>query len=202
MSRERNALTEPPDDLAGFPAVTDNEHEGWRAQTLTNGPWWFASAGGRFDLPAPHGTCYLASDVEAAVRERLGETLTAAWRISGDDADRMAVSRLSFNAHLADATSHDCVPFGVTRELGTVTPYPLPQRWAAALFDAGFGGVRYWPHFSPGNSCATALFGDAGPDESRPVDPAPLNGRAAARQAGLAVVDLPRTLPVVEPPRS
>lgn len=202
MSRERVALTQPPADLAAFPVVAGRDHDGWRAHTSARDPWWFSSAGGRFDLPAPHGTCYMASDTTAAVRERLGETLAAARRISGDDADRMVVSYLHFSADLADTTSNECAEFGVTRELGTITPYALPQRWAAALFDAGFGGVRCWLRSSPGNSCATALFGDAGPDESRPVDRAPLNGRAAARQAGLAVIDLPRTLPVVEPPRS
>ncbi|MGI8415131.1 MAG: RES domain-containing protein [Nakamurella sp.] len=49
-----------------------------RAHHLANSPWWFAHDGeGRFDLPAPYGTCYLASHPAAAVRERLGETRPA-----------------------------------------------------------------------------------------------------------------------------
>ncbi|WP_414654855.1 hypothetical protein [Iamia sp.] len=38
-------------------------------------PWWFASVpvdeagGGRFDLPAPEGSCYLGTSVSAAVLE-------------------------------------------------------------------------------------------------------------------------------------
>lgn len=38
-----------------------------------HGPWWFGSSlAGRFDLPEPHGTCYLAADPLAALLEVLG----------------------------------------------------------------------------------------------------------------------------------
>src|SRR5262245_44247773 len=36
------------------------------------GPWWFGSSlAGRFDLPEPDGTCYLAADEIAALLELL-----------------------------------------------------------------------------------------------------------------------------------
>jgi hypothetical protein len=41
-----------------------------------HGPWWFSSSlEGCFDLPAPDGTCYLASDELGAMLERLGAEL-------------------------------------------------------------------------------------------------------------------------------
>lgn len=41
-----------------------------RIHRYRRSPWWFASDGaGRFDLPVPHGTCYLAVDPVAALLE-------------------------------------------------------------------------------------------------------------------------------------
>ncbi|MCE5288655.1 MAG: RES domain-containing protein [Nocardiaceae bacterium] len=47
----------------------------YRAHHRDFGVWWFASdTGGRFNLEATNGTCYLAVDEETALRERLGPT--------------------------------------------------------------------------------------------------------------------------------
>jgi hypothetical protein len=56
----------PPD----FPHVTVDAswYQWWRVHGAGNGAWFFASddaardpkSVGRFDLPAPHGTCYLS----------------------------------------------------------------------------------------------------------------------------------------------
>lgn len=201
MSRANIALGEPPANLRGFPTTTING-DWFRAHHVANGPWWFAHDGeGRFDLPAPHGTCYLASHPAAAVRERLGETLVAAGTISGAQADHMVVSSLPVTTTAADTTVQKAAQFGITRELSTVTPYDLPQRWAVALHTAGHGGLRYWPRFSPGPSYrALGLFDDAGADPARPSDPSPINGRVAAKAANITVVDPPRTVPVSTPP--
>ena len=52
--------------------------------------------------------------------------------------------------------------FGVTAELASITPYDLPQQWAAAFARAGYQGVRYRVRHDPGGSRALALFGPAG----------------------------------------
>lgn len=201
MRRKAVALGELPANLADFPTTTASG-EWFRAHTAGRGPWWFASDGcGRFDLAPPEGTCYVASHSAPAVHERLGETLVNGGVISGSEADRMVVSRLPLSERIADATVQQATRYGVTRELGTVIPYELPRRWASALRAAGHGGLRYWPRFSVLASYrAVALFGPAGADEARPIDPAPVSGRAAARAAGITVVDPPRTVSITDPP--
>lgn len=199
--RKSLGLGEPPTDVTTFP-VKALTGDWFRAHSASNGPWWFSHDGsGRFDLSPPHGTCYLASHVGAAVHERLGETLVKAGMISGTEADQMKVSALPLTEAVADATVQRATRFGVTREIGTVVPYDLPQRWAARLHAAGHDGLRYWPRFSTSPAFrAVALFGPAGADATRPPDPAPLLGRAAARKAGITVIDLPRALPTMRPP--
>ena len=49
-----------------------------------------------------------------------------------------------------------------------MTPYDLPQRWAAAFAAAGYEGVRYRVRHDPGGSRALALFGVAGERKRRP----------------------------------
>lgn len=201
--RVQVVLGEPPPKLEGFP-TTDAAGDWYRAHSADHGPWWFAhDGGGRFDLDPPHGTCYLGSHVEVAVRERLGQTLVAAGMIPGTEADRMVVSQLRVDTPMvaADMTNQRATDFGVTRELGTLTPYDLPRRWAAALRAHGLGGLRYWPRFSlDGGMRALAVFGSAGADQALPTDPKPMSGRDAAEAAGIVVVEVPARLPTVDPP--
>lgn len=199
--RQQVAVGEPPDNLYGFPAIQCADT--WcRAHTAGLGPWWFAhNLQGRFDLGPPHGTCYLGSGIEVAVRERLGETLVAAGMISAVEADRMLVSRLPIDASLADTTAQQATRYGITRELATLASYVLPQRWAAALHTCGWAGLCYWPRFSPGpDRYAAALFGPAGADHDSPIDPHPVTGRDACTQADIAVIGIPRRLPTIQPP--
>ena len=73
-----------PDDLGRFPQRS--VHGTWfRAHVdrggRDGGCWWFSSvptdpdAGGRFDLPGPDGTCYLAGDPLSALLELIGPDL-------------------------------------------------------------------------------------------------------------------------------
>lgn len=198
--RQEPALADPPDDLTGFPEASV-AGEWFRAHSAGLGPWWFASSGdGRFDLAAPKGTCYVASCAEAAIRERWGKKLVRAGRVSAADADTTVVSRLACTGNAADTTAQSATRFGITRELGTITPYTVPQKWATALSD-GHAALLYWPRFSTGaDMYALALFGRAGANTQRPVDSTPLGGRAAARAAGIQVIGRPRSLPTVDPP--
>lgn len=200
--REQLALAEPPANLDGFPTATVTDPH-FRAHSIGRSPWWFSHDGsGRFDLRPPDGTCYMASHVAAAVLERLGETLVRAGRVSGAEADRMEVSRLPTDVVVADTTTNGATRFGLTRELGSVTPYDLPRRWASALRNAQKAGILYWPRFSLSpEHRGLALFGPAGEDTERLVDAHALPGRSAARVAGVAVFDPPRSVTVTQPPK-
>ena len=179
-----------------------------RAHRADRGPWWFSSGGGRFDLPAPRGTCYLATSALVAVRERLGPVLAAARRLPVGALDGVVVSRLVAGQpgqggalRLANARVEAAANFGVTRELESMTPYDVPVRWAVAFDALGLDGVWYGPRFSPGAASALALFGAGGADARRAVDPAPV---PAAEVRGVpAVVEPPRRrdLKVIEPPK-
>ena len=79
--------------------------------------------------------------------------------------------------------------------------YAVPQAWARALDEAGFGGVRYGPRFTPGESSAVALFDGEGaqdwPVDADPVAAQQVPGAPSAmstpRRADLTVVRPPRT---------
>ena len=199
---DRPALTEPAGALASFPtAVLPTGRRVARSHSAERSPWWFASAppagGGRFDLVAPRGTCYVADTVETAVRERLRQTLSASGVVTTRMADSFAVSL--FAAPRAFTCAHIGVAraarFGVTRELESLTPgnYVLSRAWASALCDAGFEGVRYGARFTPGPANAWALFGSAG-DRERPlpVIDCTLSGRDACHRTGIRVLPVPR----------
>jgi hypothetical protein len=113
------------------------------------------------------------------------------------------VSRLRLPAarEVADAQHAGAAGFGVTRELESMVPYAVPQAWARALDEAGFGGVRYGPRFTPGDSSAVALFDGEG-TQDWPVDPDPVAAQqvpgapsalSTPRRADLTVVRPPRT---------
>ncbi|MDQ1738366.1 MAG: hypothetical protein QOE53_18, partial [Pseudonocardiales bacterium] len=102
----------------------------YRAHKAAAAPWWFSSDGsGRFDLPPAHGTCYLASDAEAAVRERWGEELLALGCVPRGLAESTEVSELRAprGGRLADLCSGEAAHFGVTREISTTSRYDVTQ---------------------------------------------------------------------------
>jgi hypothetical protein len=204
-AREHVAQQPPRTDLAGFPAHRLSDRQDlFRAHRRDLGPWWFGNdRGGRFDLTAPRGTCYLADDALVAVRERLGLVLGAEPFVPASLLEDAVVSRLRAprEHRLADLQDRVAGDFGVTRELETMTPYAVPQAWARGFADASFEGVRYGPRFSTGEAGAVALFGDEGgrdwPVDDRPVPAAEVPGAPTAvptpRRDELTVVRTPRT---------
>jgi hypothetical protein len=203
--RERSAQRGPVGSLDRFPThrvTTDRDL--YRAHRVDRGPWWFGhDGGGRFDLPAPAGTCYTAYDPVSAVRERLGPVLADRTVLPESALEDAVVSRLRVPepVEVADLQSRRAADFGATRELETMVPYAVPQEWARELAAAGHEGVRYGPRFTPGDASAVALFGEAG-QRDWPVDPAPVT---AAAVPGIPVlVPTPRRadLSVVRPPRT
>ncbi|MEO6412211.1 MAG: RES family NAD+ phosphorylase [Pedococcus sp.] len=204
-ARERTALGPPPTSLAGFPAyLVDTGTDLFRAHGAELGPWWFGSDGsGRFDLPAPRGTCYTALDPLSALRERLGPVLGPSQAVPESLLEDTVVSRLRLPAdrEVADVQDGGAAAFGVTREIETMVPYAVPQAWARAIDGAGRGGVKYGPRFTPGECSALAVFGDEGvadwPVDADPVPAQRISGAPAAlptpRRADLTVVRPPRT---------
>lgn len=162
--RQRPSIGPPPspDDLLDFPVW--HVHAGTVLCRVTSaglGPWWFSSdARGRFDLAPPRGTCYLADEEVGALLEVLGPVtvVSPAWAARL----RMWHLGLPYQCSAADTTVRTARGFGVTAELASMTPYDVPQQWAAAFAAAGHQGVRYRVRHDPAGSRALALFGAAG----------------------------------------
>lgn len=74
---ETVSLAPPPEDpaeLEGFPRmVLESVTCLYRVGRAERSPWWFGSSlEGRFDLPEPDGTCYVALDPLTALLEVIG----------------------------------------------------------------------------------------------------------------------------------
>lgn len=203
--REQVAQRPPAVALEDFPTYQlKSATHVHRAHSRDQGPWWFSCSGeGRFDLPAPAGTCYLADSPLSALRERLGPVLGASPAVPASLFEDAVVSTLSLpeDVALADLEADAASRFGVTRELGTMVPYAVPQAWARGFGSAGHGGVRYAPRFSTGETSSYAVFGPSGasgwPADDSPVPAASVPGAPMA-------LDPPRRwdLTVVRPPRT
>lgn len=176
-----------------------------RAISKGRGPWWFSSSGGRFDLPEPYGTCYLADDAQTAVRERAGAALLNAGVLTSSFVDEMQLARvrLPVRSEVADLGDDTAVAFGCSRELSTVPDYQLSSAWASAFHTARLDGIRYGSRFTSGSQAkALALFGDHG-DAALPVEEV-VSGRDAVIEAGLGdLLDVrpsSRRVSIISPP--
>ncbi len=205
MSRDRQApnLGSPPadpSDLRDFPsrALTPSTPL-FRVVSEGLGPWWFGSSMlGRFDLPEPEGTCYLASDEISALLEVVGgDRLRGVVPAELLEIKRIRELRAPRELTLSDLTSRRAVRFGITAEIGTIVPYDCPQAWAARLRESGSLGLVYWLRHDPSGSYGFALFGDHGEEQrwdrgqERPIS-ADLIERLQ-EETGLEVVEIPRT---------
>lgn len=213
----------PPEDPAELARFPQRAVEGlWFRSHVDRGGrdhgcWWFASvdpgddpdAGGRFDLPVPDGTCYLASTEEAAARERVGTQLR---RISGREsvtASALATPQGPVTVTATEVTISRAANLPVkpaqqwvNRSLSAGTGiYSVTQAWAAAFRAAGFGGIVHEPRFTGGTRVRSlAVFGRAG----RP-SPVPSVTRTQALRKVLEahhvrVVDPPSSAPAVLAP--
>lgn len=173
-----------PGDLTGFPAARPPPQL-VRVCRTSRGTWWFSADGsGRFDLTAPDGTCYFATDAYAAVREasRLGPVSTT-WVQARE---LRHVTPPDPGVRLAATTRKAAGGYGLTTELATVLPYDLPRRWATAFRAKGLGGIRHQlRHDQRAHSSGVALFGAAGAgafDDGKPTPLTPAEAAAAGVQ--------------------
>ena len=107
----------------------------------------------------------MASDVESAIRERLGESAYHLKWLTADEIDDTAVSRMhvppNFDGHVADFTAAaGTAP--LTREIHTTCNYALTHDWALAAAKSGYRGIQYEPRFTNGDRRALALFAKQG----------------------------------------
>ncbi|WP_376707721.1 RES domain-containing protein [Nocardioides alcanivorans] len=169
---------------------------------------------GRFDLPAPRGTSYLASSREVAARERLGTQIRKA--LGGESVLETVLRAADGPVVVSDvaittvrSANLPVKPAGawINRSLWAGTgSYGVTQAWAASFDAAGFDSIVYPPRFSLGQrDRSLAMFGAAG----APAKPAPVGEtvdlRDVLRQAGVRVVSPPRRagpaiLPASSPP--
>jgi hypothetical protein len=201
------ALGAPRGNLSAFPrSRLLHGNLLYRAHGAGRSPWWFSSnLSGRFDLIQPNGTCYLATDVISALRERFGHELVRQGVVTFNAAAGTEVSKLHVPStrYLAKTCSPDAANFGMTREIGTCATYKIPQAWAKAFFATGkHSGIRYQSRFSTGAACnAVALFDLAG-QQGWPTDPHPDQGVKACTDVGIKVLHPPtsKQVRIVQPP--
>ena len=213
MTQRRQAVSlrpppEAPRELEGFPSRTvAPEQQLWRVVRKGRGPWWFGNSGnGRFDLPSPHGTCYLAADELSALLEVIGpERMGGGISTLFFDRRRFRRLRLPRPTRLADLTSRRCAGFGITLEIHAVVPYDRTQAWASGFHRAGAGGLLYFVRHDPSGGKGVALFSKAGERKSwRRGRELPISPKILARlrdECGFEIVEVPslRQLRIVEP---
>lgn len=176
-----DATQQPPEagqSLAGFPTRHVGAGTSWsRAHRESLGPWFFASeGGGRFDLPHPRGTCYLANTPETAARELIGPELIGAGRVTDAFLTDRVVSKIPLPSPVkaAKLTSNYALDHRVSNELSSMPDYSLTQQWAQAFDEQGFTGIWYRPRFSPGKGRALGVFGPSGPSACDVLERRPL----------------------------
>lgn len=184
-----------------------------RAVRRGRGMWWFsnrtddADDAGRFDLPRPYGTCYLADDAVAALIETFASPADLEPVVTLADVEDTVVYEgvLARPAAVADTTDRAA---RVPKELGTITPYTLTWQWADALHADGRGGLRAWLRHDPAGSRTIAVFGPASapgqlPDTdvwSEPSAPEPASRWLLWLREAVTLVDVPTESDVPEAP--
>ncbi len=192
MTRQELSLGQPPEDptrLRDFPrSKLEPEALLYRVTKKGRGPWWFNSSGsGRFDLPEPEGTCYLATDAVAALLEIIGPDREGGLVSAELLAERnLHELRVPESRSLADLTDRRAVAFGMTLEIHSLPTYELTQSWAGSLSNAGAQGLRYFARHDPAAGCSIALFGPAGERDWERGDEHGLEDREWAEQLWFA----------------
>lgn len=165
------------------------------------GPWYFASSDdarlpnkrGRFDVPTPHGTCYLGDDAAAAYHEHFGALLVP----PAEEARRaLASASPTRDVRFGDLAHPDAEFLGVSLVEAVYRTRSSTQRIARQVKDAGFEGVRTVRRSDPsGRTHTLSLFGAAGAHTPPGWD----------TEEGLPLIRprpstaIPRTLPLATP---
>lgn len=210
-----SGLGEPPDLLLGFPEAPPPA-ELHRLSEFP-GSWWYASTaragdpdvGGRFDLPAPNGTCYLADSLAGAVVEKL---LRAPVKVVVDERlDELfhTVVTVRRTPPVADLTARKATGYGLNAEIHSTLDYARTRRWAIAFHRTGFRGLRHRLRGDVTQRLAGwALFGSAGlrhrapngmSTTVRPLDRGEVE--QLLERLGVELRPIPAEVPIVPPPQ-
>jgi RES domain len=207
-------LGEPPDLLLGFPEAAPAVE--LHRLSEYPGSWWFASAhaddpgGGRFDLPDPHGTCYLADSLTGAVVEKLLRSPVKVVVAERLDELFHTVVTVRRTPPAADLTARTATSYGLNAEIHTTLDYRRTRRWAAAFHRNGFRGLKHRLRGDVTQRLAGwALFGTAGLRHRAPngmtTAVRPLDRFEVERvleRLGVELRPIPSTVPIVAPPTS
>ncbi len=209
---------QPPGDLAGFPVRRSSARlrttfricwQRDRSGAVSTSPWHFSSlpgrASGRFDLPAPQGTCYWSSHRYGAWLEVFRNATVVD---SADAARRTLWTGSGPPTRLADLLSPRASLYGVTAAISTQPDHTIPQLYAAGLAAQGFRGVvGSCSHDTTSAALNIALFGSAGHQPGEPgwtVSPSSVvSDRALLRELakyGVRVAPPPHSVPTMPPP--
>lgn len=166
-------LGEPPapEVLAGLPRRSVVDLELHRVRRAEHGAWWFSSidaahpgGSGRFDLPAPQGSCYLATSAVAAVLEHFrGFSNGIASQDALRQRRRAQLIAPDSAPDAADLAEPGALSAGVTLDLSASQDRLLTQRWARALRDSGWTALHHPIQHDPSASeRGVTLFDAAG----------------------------------------
>ncbi len=197
MTNPPPPIVDPPTDYGDlasqFPTLVKDRIPEllYRVHRIDREPEWFAGDGlYRWDPPpepaVSFGTCYVATDPITALMEVVGDFDV----VTHDMLASRALATMSIEAgQFADMENPAIASFGLDRRISIGDDYGACQRWAKALWLAGFNGVHYEPRHDPRGSgfTAFALFGDPGhqPTQVRLVDDGPIDDAVIAGLTGV-----------------
>lgn len=192
------AVQGPPDPARSYRAFPERRVHAsstiFRAHAPGRSAWWFDSSEyGRFNLRDDRGTCYAATKVDTAVREKLRDQVTASGVVSRKLADSFVVSVITVRSkyRCAAVSVARAVDFGIVRELVTRADYAIPQEWARTFDASGFDGIFYGSAYTTGAATAIALFGNAGRADDRYAERRHMSGADACAASGIRVAGPP-----------
>jgi hypothetical protein len=172
-------------------------------------PWYFSSTGstssGRFDLPAPRGTCYW-SDAAVGAFVEVFRRLRVIARADLEARRLVIATRTGSPLPVGSLVSPKAAAYGVTLDASAGDDYRATQELAAHVADAGLLGVLAATRHDPSLRARTvALFGPAGPVRSRRGWTTRRHDLTedrdlllAVHEYGYAVLDVPYDLPITD----
>lgn len=205
------SLGTPPDDpmvLRDGPRLEGPQVMKRLCRREHDSPWHFSDSGlFRFDLEggSGHGTCYVASDEIAAIREVLRDDFDP----EGPVPRVFFVTRRMWtlksapdawaDAPVADLLAERWARHRLTSELWTTDDYARTQPWAVAFWRAGYKAIRVGlRHPLAATRWGLAIFGSKGSPQYEPLFPsvesATFNQRdidAFTNETGIEVEDAP-----------
>jgi hypothetical protein len=158
----------------------------WRVHWVDRGAWFFATDDpssrslesiGRFDLPDPHGTCYVSDEPVTGLAEHVREggvtPAESQKAINKRSLSQMPLDRW-YGRKIADMTSG--IPLDSANPVDVTTIGRHAARpWALAAHHGGFGGLLYKLNEDPKQRRGLALFWKAGEHKpSNCVAPQPI----------------------------